>query len=301
MTDNRRIWGAWPTYIGFLAGGGLLLVIAYLLVPGQDTLSRASTALAIGLIVGGVTGLIHTLYLEREIRAATYDYEMEQLGRLMRSFGLRNIFPRRPLSEMRAAIGTARESIRLVGSSVKGLMGMEAPSREQEAILQLLADKVSNGIETRLLLAHPLVAGYREKMEIREKGSIPTEIIENLHRLITRFQMARDQKSWQIRLYKCGPTVFCLEIDSSTLFLEPYPLGGTSMDNLCVFAEIPSGTANVLKLFMASHFDNAWERADCRIRSVSELRSLVDDLAKEGCITDEQKARLMSLPGMHDA
>ncbi len=290
---ERRLWGAWTTYVGFLVLAVLFLLIAYVLTPGVDTLSRVACALSVGLAVGGITGLIHTWYLEREIRSASCNYEMERLGEHMHSVGVQDLTARRPLKEMRAAIETSKHSVRIVGSSLKGLVGMESPSLDQEAIMEALVNKVKRGVKLRLLLAHPLVAGYREKMEIREKGSIPTEIVENLARLVPRLKEAgQSPHAWAIRLYQCGPTVFCVEVDDRAIFLEPYPLGGTSMDNLCVKAEISSDTGNLLRLFMASHFDNAWERSPCEIKESAELRAIVTELKAQGCITDDQQTML---------
>lgn len=301
-SESRKIWSAWPTYVGFLVVGLCLLVIGYVLVPGTGTVSSSLADLAVAFIVGGFTGFIHTFYLEKEIRTATYGYEMERLGEHMHFVGIRDIFPRRPLKEIRAALGTARYSIRIVGSSLKGLVGAESPNPDQEAIFDALIYKARRGVRLRLLQAHPCVAHFREKLEIHEKGAIQTEIIESLIRLLGKLpSKGKSNDSWSLRLYECDPTVFCIEIDERTLFLEPYPLGGTAMDNLCLKTEISSHPGNLLWPFMVSHFDAAWERSTCEIRQKTDLEPIVQELVKQDVITLEQRRKLevffVSKPG----
>ena len=135
-------------------------------------------------------------------------------------------------------------------------------------------------------------------MEGRAEGSIPVEISKNLWRLVYELRniSRRHRAHWSICLYRCGPTVFSLEVDKRIVFLEPYPLAGTSNENLCFHCEMPRGLASNLRKFMDSHFDKAWERSSTQegtvVQEESHVVLLVEELRKRGLIREEQYEEL---------
>lgn len=296
-----KLWGGWTTYISFIIFGILCFTIGIILIPSITTWTSAACGVGIALIVGGITGLVHTSYLQNEILQGTRYREMESIGIHMQENGFYHIFSQRPLVEIKYAIENAKEEILIVGSSLKGLLGIEDPNKDQKEIIDNLLRKIKSGVSLKIFLAHPFVAGYREKMEGREMGSIPVEIVKNLLRLLFEIQMINSKytSNWNISLYMCGPTVFSCEIDKRILFFQPYPLGGTSMDNLCFQCEIPTKLGSNLKRFMNLHFDEAWEKAKTQqissIKNYDDISSLVEGLIKKECIEENQYQELKIL------
>lgn len=304
--EGRIVFGRWAVYGFFCVIGIMFFLLHVALGVSSPRLANIACGFGIAFIVGGVTGLIHAFYLQKELREARRDQEMEELGMRMQRNGLIEIFPKRPLVPIKHAIENAQKEIRIAGSTLKGLVGVDDPNDEQRAVMGALIGKVRRGVALKLLLAHPLLSGYRERMEGREKGHILEEVVRNLLRLLAELQGIGKKASglWEIRLYKCGPSVFSLEVDDRVLFLEPYPLAGTSMDNLCILCSIPTQMGNNMKNFIDAHFHDAWDKEDPRgpvtvVQSFEEVGNIVKELAKEGCVADDQREMLEKLVERH--
>ncbi|MBD3339553.1 MAG: hypothetical protein GF353_10615 [Candidatus Lokiarchaeota archaeon] len=296
------LFGFWSTYIALIVIGIMFSVCGFTLTPSNSRWITLTIGFSTALIASGVIGLIHTYYLQKEILSTRRNKSLEILGLHMYEHGFRENYPVRPLNEIKNAIEKAERQIKITGSSLKGLIGVEEPSEEQMQLLDLILEKVKKGLVLKIFLTHPVIAGQREKMEGREKGWIPVEILKNLIRLVDELQRAKNRAgSWYIRLYRCGPTVFTFEIDNKILFLQPYSLAGPSMENFCIRCEIPTEENNNLKRFVSSHFNSAWKMASplpiTKIHSMDDVVSLIKESVETCCINNEQAQTLYNLIG----
>jgi len=97
----------------------------------------------------------------------------------------------------------------------------------------------------------------------------------------------------------CGPTVFTIVIDNHILFMEPYPLAGTSENSLCIRCEIPEELNNDLRRFINSHFNDAWKMSQpvpiTEIAHIDDLEPIIKKLRQKNCITAKQAKALKKL------
>jgi hypothetical protein len=254
------------------------------------------TGLATACLIAASTGAFHTLVLQREINQATCNWVLERVGRQMTDVGLDHVYPRRPLDEMESAINSALSQIKIVGASLNGLLGVEFPSEQQERILNTLCDKAARKVIVHILMTDPLVASHREKMEIRAKGSIPIEIVKNLVRLINKLPKPTQEKPvWMLALYSSGPTAFTLEVDKTVLFLEPYPLAATAMDNLCFKCNLKRDVT-YFSDFERNHVEMPLDRPKPDpiriVTSLSEVTEIVCELENGKFISADQASEL---------
>lgn len=299
-SDNvLALFAARVTYFFFLLLALVLFALGLVLAP--DVVSRwgdVSVAIAAALVVAGMTGLFHTFLLEKEMEQAKVDVKTEALGRMMRENGFVDVERNRASASdiILEQVKAATTEIHIVCASLKGLIGTEEDATSD--FLIQLTQKVRKGVRLDILFTHPAVAGYRERMELREAGSIPVEVIKNLIRFLAN--LPTDKGEWQIALYQCGPTLFSFEVDDRFLFLQPYPLCGTSMESFCFTCDMPrSGN---LSDFVRKHRDETWTRGEpalVRIKNLDQVSSLVKDLARDGRITREQEEELAGLIAKH--
>jgi len=188
----------------------------------------------------------------------------------LHAVGLRHVYTDRlhSLSDMRHEIDSEGKEIIIIGSSLKGLIGIGGdPAGDQNLVRIAFMDALKRGVKVRILMTHPEVAHHRSKQEGRESGEIEREIIENL---IYFTRERRDNKeaakNLEVKLYNGTPTIFTL-CTSHTMFFNPYTFYSKAYDTLCFRVVGPSP---VRDNYYNNHYLQAWN--DRRLSKILDKR-----------------------------
>jgi hypothetical protein len=151
----------------------------------------------------------------------------------------------RALRAFAHALDEEYAEIMVVGSSLKGLL----QKGEYGEIAEKLRSKIAQGVRTRFLLTHPVVADLRGSQESRAPTEMGVEIVASLK--ILRFWHVNPAC---IRMYIGPPTCFAITT-SRRMVINPYAYLGASYDSPCLILDC---SGYLFEHFRALHF-GAWD------------------------------------------
>jgi hypothetical protein len=223
--------------------------------------------------------------------------------------GLRDVFETRLqcLSRIRREIDVESKEVVIIGSSLKGMIGIGGDSAGEQNLVRIaLIDALKRSVRISILMTNPVVAHHRSRQEGREKGEIETEIVENLVYLLKeRVQSREVDQNLEVKLYNGTPTIF-LVCTSHVMFFNPYTFYSKAYESFCFRAD--SGT-KLFDHYYNNHYLAAWNdarmtvqvRADAR-QAARQVRDLItgQNQHKEMVIAhkDDQKALLRKVEAL---
>lgn len=164
------------------------------------------------------------------------------------------------------------DQIFVVGSSMLGLL----QDRHFGMVLELLEKKLSEGVEVKFMLTHPLFADFRAAQEGRNSNDIGREVVKSLRILKT---MANSGKV-SVMLYRGTPTCFGI-CASAGMLINPYPYGRQAYESPCF--ELHSGSA-AYNFYRQAHFQTQFggkiESLELNDGTIKNLEDQLQDFAR---------------------
>lgn len=189
--------------------------------------------------------------------------------------GLRDVFKDRlhSLESIRDEIEVEAKQIIIVGSSLKGLIGVGGDSAGNQNLLRIaIIDALKRKTKIHILLTHPEVAHHRSKQEGRETGEIEREIIENLIYFVhEQKNNPRISADLEIRLYKGTPTIFLLS-SSRTMYFNPYTFYSKAFESFCF--QVDADTI-IYENYFQNHYLAAWNDKALSVSLKKDIKNAV--------------------------
>ena len=246
-----------PTYWVYILAHALLLVGGYALVRSGDPLK---VAIGSSLIAAGVTGWVVFVYV-------FFSQNLSERVRIVTELGFTAGFDTRSVhikAEYDRRLQKADEAIDVMG------FGMESLRQDYRNDFK----RWRNRAKVRILLLDPTFpipensfAMQRDKEEQDDSGNIERHVQRFLEEILPIAEEIGPH-SFEIRLYKCLPSVNIFRIDDE-MFWGPYLIGQPSRSNPTFIAH-KSGL--LFPKFMG-HFDAIWNNPDFSISARDYLES----------------------------
>jgi hypothetical protein len=172
--------------------------------------------------------------------------------------GLRAVYSDRiqALKEIREEIDSEAQEVVIIGSSLKGLIGVGGDTAGDQNLIRIaLIDSLKRGVKVKILMTSPKIAYLRANQEGRVAGDIEREILENLiYMLAERSGDDAVARNLEIKLYGGTPTIFLVST-SHALFFNPYTYYAKAFESLCYRA---GKNTPIFKNYYDHHYLDAW-------------------------------------------
>ena len=202
--------------------------------------------------------------------------------------GLRDVFEsrRRFLFRMREEIEAEGKRLVIIGSSLKGLIGVGGGFAGEENLVRIaIIDALKRNVGVSILMTNPEVAHHRSLQEGREKGEIEKEIIENLiYFLKERLQCHEVNQNIAVKLYNGTPTVF-LFCTSRTLLFNPYTFYSKGYESFCFLAD---ASTKLFEHYHQNHYLAAWND-----------KQMTEEISNEAEVAAQQVRKLILANNQH--
>jgi hypothetical protein len=172
--------------------------------------------------------------------------------------GLKEVYRDRvhSLVDMRDEIELESKQIVIIGSSLKGLIGIGGDSTGNTNLIRIaLIEAIKRKVKIHIILTNPEIAHHRSKQEGRESGEIEREIIENIIYLVKeKKELNQTGTNLEIKLYNGTPTIFMLAT-SKEMFFNPYTLYSKAYESICFRLDSKS---LIYDNYMQNQYSAAW-------------------------------------------
>ncbi len=260
MKEKVSLTSLFPGSVGtnfFVLIFGIVLAVCAFSAQISDTPASLLAGFGSSMFLAGFLGLINVKVLSEEVHKTTIQpIEDAKLLAEIHTAGITGVTRNRNIAKIKliSSINNENEEIVIVGSSLKGLIGVgQNPVGDNMQVRNALINALKRGTKVKILMTNPEVAHHRATQEGRNQGDIEEEILKNLISIIMLKNEIKSDKL-EIQLYKGTPTIFMV-CTSNFMMINPYPYYSTAFGS---FSFMIRGNSVMHKGYYESHYQNAW-------------------------------------------
>ncbi len=289
MNHKKTKWATInESFPGTLATNVVLIVIG-LLMCGLSFYAQSNVSSLLGefgaaMFIAGTLAIVNIIILSNELGKSGQQLEtLAYVGR-MKSAGINDVFSTRgakTLNSIISAVEKEKNEIVIVGSSLKGIIGLGFEATGDKLRLRnAIFSALKRNVELKILMTNPEYAHFRATQEGRRAGDIESEILKNVIYLSSlKFENQKTQELVSIKLFNGTPTIF-LFATSKTMLINPYPYFTTAFNS---YTFEFTADSEVYQSYYESHYNMAWSSKDNAIdidndntKAFSQIKHLIE-------------------------